>query len=406
MASVVLLTGCGEPPATSTSNEPVPVTVSVPIERVMVDYEEFTGHTEAVGSVEIRARVTGYLDEVCFKEGNEIKEGDLLFKIDPRPFQTKYDRELAQIEISKAKVALTKAELARGAELLPKKAISPSDYDKLAAEYQQAVGTLAADEATAKDAKLNLDFTKVHSPISGDISRTQITKGNLVIADQTFLTTIKTVDPIYVYFDADETMLLNLAKAFREGKIKVPEDKNQQAPFWMGLANEKGFPHQGKIDFAENSLNPKTGTLQIRGVIVNPKATHGDRMFGSGLFARIRLPIREPYKAMVVAERALGTDQSLKYVLVVNDQNKVDRRPVTVGKLEGRVRVIEKGLKSGERVIVTGMQRVKLDSTVAPKLVDMNIFLSEEGPEVKSEKPAAEGEKKPESDKKTDGEKK
>jgi RND family efflux transporter MFP subunit len=367
-----LLTGCQETSREARRPPTVPVTVSVPIERETVKCEDFTGRTEAVESVEVRARVTGYLNKVCFVEGSEVKQGDLLFEIDPRPFQATYDRQLALIGSREADLKLREADLARAKSLLPQKAISVSDYDRTVAAHDQATSELAAARAAAEEAKLDLDFTRLTAPIAGEISRAQVTPGNLVKADQTLLTTVVSVDPIYVYFDVDEQTILALEQAVREGQIRVEGEKKIQA--WMGLVNEEGYPHEGFLDFAENRFDSGTGTIRVRGVFENPRPKVGNRPFMPGLFARVRVRIGQPYKALMIAERALGSDQGQKYVLVVNAKNEVEYRRVTVGRLEGQLREIREGLKGDEHVIVNGQLRVRPGDTVAPKLVAMETW--------------------------------
>jgi len=364
-----LLTGCQETQTESTGPMAIPVTVSVPLVKKTADYEEFTGRTEAVESVEIRARVTGYLNKVCYTEGSEIKQGDLLFEIDPRPFQAKYDREVAMVKGREADLKLRKLELNRAKNLLPDKAISESDYDQAVAAYEQAVAALAAAQASADEAKLELDFTRLLAPIAGVISRAQVTPGNLVNADQTVLTSVVSVDPMYVYFDVDEDTVLSIGQAVREGRIQVKGEN--EVPVWMGLANEQGFPHQGILDFSENRFDAGTGTIRLRGVFKNPRPAVGGRVLMPGLFTRVRLYISQPYEALMVAERALGNDQGQKYLLVVNAKNEVEYRRVTVGRLDGQLRVIREGVRAGEQVIVHGQQRVRPGDTVVPKLVPM-----------------------------------
>jgi RND family efflux transporter MFP subunit len=349
----------------------VRVAVAVPIEREITDNEECTGHTEAVESVDIRARVTGYLDKVRFKDGAEVKEGDLLFEIDPRPFQAAYDQAVAQVKLREADRKFRLAELNRAKQLIDKNAISGSDYDQIVAQHDQAVAALAAAQADADSARLNLEFTKLASPIAGVTSRTQITRGNLVKADQTLLTSVVSVEPMYVYFDVDERTILEVQQHIREGKIKLRDKEKETIPVTMAVANQDGFPHQGVIDFGENRFDQNTGTVRVRAVFPNPKPAKGTRVLTPGLFARVRIPLGEPYKSLVVAERAIGADQGQKYVLVVNDKNEVEYRRVTLGKLENRLRVITDGLQAGQRVIVSGLQRVRPGSIVEPKLVNM-----------------------------------
>jgi membrane fusion protein, multidrug efflux system len=367
---VCLAAGCKQKPVVAIEPTAVPVSVALPIEKEIVDYEDFTGRTDAVESVDIRARVTGYLDKVCFQEGAEVKKGDLLFEIDPRPFQAQYDQASSQVKLCEADLKFRKSDLDRVKQLMAQNAVSGSDFDQSVASHDKAAAALATAQAAEEAARLNLDFTKLYSPIDGEISRARITKGNLVNADQTLLTSVVSVDPMYVYFDIDELTILRVQQGVRLGTIKVRVA--DEIPAWMGLGNEDGYPREGYLDFAENRLDPDTGTIQVRGVFPNPKPSVGSRVLRPGLFTRVRVFVGSPYKAILVPERALGADQGQKYLLVVNDKNEVEYRPVTVGKLDGQLRAIATGLKAGERVIVNGLQRVRPGTTVVPKIVDID----------------------------------
>ncbi len=367
-----VLTSCRRPDSPPAHLPPVRVTVAVPLRRLSSEDRVFTGQTEAVESVEVRSRVTGYLDKICFKDGAEVKQGDLLFEIDPRPFQAALDQTTSQVKLRGADVKFRTAELKRAESLLPKNAISRSDYDEIVAKHEQAAAALETAKATQRADELNVKFTKLCSPIAGVTSRTQITRGNLVQADQTVLTTVVSVDPIYVYFDLDEHTILELQEMVRNGQIHVQE--NQLIPVAMELGDQHGFRHHGVIDFSENRLDASTGTIRLRGVFPNPKPSTGWRDLVPGLFARVRIPIGEPRQALMIAERAIGTDQGQKCVLVVNEKNQVESRPVTLGPQEGRLRVITEGLKPSDRVIVIGMQRVRPGATVEVKLVGMEGF--------------------------------
>ena len=316
--------------------------------------------------------MTGYLDRVEFTEGGEVKKGDLLYVIDPRPFQATCDRVTAQIGVAEANLVYRKAELARNKELVGPKVITLSEFDQSTAAHGEAVASVTATKADLETARLNLSFTEIRSPIDGKISKTKVTKGNLVNADQTLLTTIVSVDPMYVYFNADEHMLLRLLAEERQGKLKV--DGHSTMEVYVGLANEEGFPHRGTIDFADNRVDSGTGTIEVRGVLPNPLPAKGSRVLLPGLFVRIRVPLGDPHKAVLVAEQALGTDQGQKYVLVVDDKNVVQYRRVKLGRLEAGLRVIEEGLRGGERVMVAGLQRVRPGSVVQPEQVKMDSF--------------------------------
>ena len=362
--------GCHQKPAQDASAQLQVVSVSLPAVREVSDYVDFTGHAEAVESVEIRARVTGYLDKVSFEEGMEVNKGDMLYNIDPRPFQAQYDQAKAQVEVRKASLENCKAELGRGKVLLPKNAISPSDYDKIVASYGEAVASVAAAEASAQAAKLNLDFTKIASPITGRISRTNITAGNLVKGDDTLLTTVVSQDPAYVYFDVDEPTMLRVTRRMLTAKENLLPAK--KVPIVMGVSDEEGYPHKGFVDFANNVVDSSTGTVTARGVFDNPAAPSGTRLLRPGMFVRVRLPMGEPRKSVLVAERALGTDQGKKYLLVVDPQNVVRYQPVEVGPLQDDgLRAIATGLRADERVIVSGLQLVRPKMEVQTEQVPM-----------------------------------
>ncbi|MEN6450171.1 MAG: efflux RND transporter periplasmic adaptor subunit [Thermoguttaceae bacterium] len=382
LGGLLLAVGAGcrpAPPAAEASQPAVPVSVAVPIQQKVADYEDFTGRLEAVGKVEIRSRVTGYLDKVCFVEGTEVKKGDLLFEIDARPFQAKYDQALAKIELCEADLRFRKAELARKSELVKKSAVSRSDYDQSVAAHDQAKAALAAAKAAAEEAKLNLGYTKLYSPVDGEVGRALIRNGNLVLADQTELTTVVPVDPVYGYFFVDERTILEVKEAIRTAKIKVKD--NEEVPVQMGLMTEQGYPHQGYLDFMDNQLDPNTGTMRVRGVFANPKPAVGSRVLKAGYFARVRVMSSEMQDALMISERAIGVDQSQKYVLVVDDKNVVQYRPVTpwAGRFVDSLQVIESGLKPNDRVIVSGLQRVRPGMTVVPKVVDMRTFNEGDG---------------------------
>lgn len=368
LVACALLTGCEGPP--SVNIEPPIVTVASPLVKDVVDHEEFTGRTEAVESVDVRARVSGYLSKVGFQAGREVHKGDLLFEIDPRPYQADLERAEAELARADARVKRLDADLARAERLRPTGAIGREEYDKIAGEQSEAAAGVRGARAAVERAKLDLGFTKVVSPIDGRISRNLITVGNLVTADQTPLTSIVSMDPMYVYFTVDERTMLRIQQLIREGKFKSGRDDEKAVPVRVGLANEEGFPHKGLVDFVDNRIDPATGTLKVRAVLPN-SPVNGERPLNPGLFTRVRVNIGEPQKAVLVSERALGTDQGQRFVYVVNDKNEVAARNVKVGKLENGLRVIEEGLKPGERVIVNGLQRVRPGVVVNPKSGEM-----------------------------------
>jgi RND family efflux transporter MFP subunit len=248
------------------------------------------------------------------------------------------------------------------------------EFDKIEGDLAESKAMIASAKAARDFAKLNIDFTKVTAPISGLISRGLVSKGNLIKADDTLLTTIVSLDPMYVYFDVDERTVMKLRGLVREGKLQSRE-QNAVAPVLAALGDERGFPHKGVINFSDNKVNPRTGTLQVRGVIENPVVKGKNfRLLSPGLFARVRMPLGESHRALLVTDRAIDTDQGQKILYVVDDKNKVDSRPVRLGAIHDGLRAIEDGLKPGERVIVVGLQQVRPGTVVEPKLVDMPVF--------------------------------
>jgi RND family efflux transporter MFP subunit len=362
------LTGCGRPPAEAPPAPPVPVTVSYPVEREVTDYVDFTGRTAAVDSVEVRAHVWGYLDKVNFKEGDLVKKDDVLFELDPRPYQALLDQAKAKVAQDEAQLTFDEAEYHRYLYLVRTQAGTRSDLDKASAARDVDLANIAADKAVVASRQLDLHYTKVIAPVGGRVSRYVVTVGNLVQSgDQnggTLLTTIVSVDPMYAYFDVDEHTALRVRRLAREGKSDSPRDGGY--PVSLGLANEDGHPHQGTIDFVDNQVNPKTGTIRARGVFPNK-----EQVLLPGLFARVRTPIGRPHSAVLVSDRALDTDQGLKILYVVDKDDKVVSRPVRLGALHDGLREVADGLKPGERVIVSGLQQVRPGAAVEPKLVDM-----------------------------------
>jgi RND family efflux transporter MFP subunit len=337
------------------------VTVSQPLQRPVTDYAMFTGRTAAVESVEVRARVSGYLQDIAFQPGEEVKAGQLLFQIEPRIYQAALDKAQADVKQFQAQVALAKSEYERATKLATSQAISREDFEKFAAQRDQAIANLAAAKAVVETADQNLAWTKVTAPVAGKTSVNLLTKGNLVVADQTLLTTIVSQDPMYVYFDVDESTVLHIQRLIRAGKVTSYRDA--QYPVEIGLSNEKGFPHRGVIDYVSNQVNTGTGTLNVRGTFPNQ-----DRVLTPGLFCRVRIPVGRPHQAILVTDRALGSDQGQRFVLVVDAKNEVVRRDVAIGALhDGGLREITSGLNPDEWVIVDGLLRVRPGVTVEPR---------------------------------------
>jgi RND family efflux transporter MFP subunit len=373
--AALAVAGCGQAPPPPAPPPPPVVTTSTPTVDEVSDFEDFTGRTDAVYTIEVRARVTGYLDKVNFEDGSEVKKGEVLFEIDPRPYQSELKRAEATLVQAQVHLKRLEADYNRAKGNFSRGAISREEFDRISGDYNEAVAAVGVAEGVRDLDRLNLGFTKVTAPISGRISRRMVDPGNLVQADQTALTTIVSLDPMYVYFDIDERTLLRLRRLVSEGKIQSRQ-RGAEVPVMAALADEEEeFPHPGKINFADNKLDPSTGTLRLRAVLPNPEP----RYLSPGLFVRVRLPIGKPRKALLIPEQALGTDQGKKFLYVVKDVKKtvdpktkketlvgkaVRRDNVTVGLLDKGRRVIERGLSPGEQVIVTGLQRVRPNSNV------------------------------------------
>ena len=360
--------GCQPPPSRVAPPEPPALPVSTPVRREVTSYVEFTGRTEAVEAVDVRARVTGYLVRIPFKEGSEVKKGDLLYEIDPRPYQAQIDQANSQVDLYKAQLKLAQSTLARDRALNARVpgSVSQQELDQYVASVDEAAARVKAFEASTEVYKLNLEFTKVPSPIDGQISRYYLTVGNLVNQDQTLLTTVVSLDPIYVYFDMDEPTLLRIRKAARAGLIKPAP--GGEYPVSVGLPGEDGFPHLGAVNFVDNQVNPATGSISVRGVFPNPKPDVGPRLLSPGMFVRVRLPIGQPHRALLVIDRAIGFDQGLRFVYVVDAQDRVQYRRITTGALqEDGLRVVNQGLDPGDRVLVGGVQQVRPHMVIQPE---------------------------------------
>ncbi|HEV3298449.1 MAG TPA: efflux RND transporter periplasmic adaptor subunit [Planctomycetaceae bacterium] len=365
-ASVLALSGgCGEAPAQLAPPQPPAVPVSKPVQQEVTDYVDFTGRTDAVQAVNVIARVTGYLVQMPFKEGSEVKKDQLLFEIDPRPYQDQLTLGQAQLATYKAQQQLADADFVRATRLIKDKTISEQQFEQYKSTKEQAASQVQSAQANIAIYQLNLEFTRVTSPIDGRVSRYYLTLGNLVNQDQTLLTTVVSQDPMYAYFDTDEPTLLRVRRAVAEGKIK-PAVANKN-PVSMGLQDEEGFPHAGTIDFINNQVNPTTGSVSVRGVFPNPILPQGVRLLSPGMFVRIRLPIGAQHPALLVIDRAISSDQGLKYVYVIDAQNKVQYRRVTTGALqENGLRVIQSGLKPEDWVAVGALQQVRPGMNVRP----------------------------------------
>jgi len=350
------LTSC-EKRAQHASPAPPSVSVVLPVKREVVEWDEYTGRLEAPASVDIRARVNGYLEQVHFREGKPVKKGDLLFTIDRRLYKAELDRAFAEHERALNQAALAKNDAERATRLIETQAISTEDFDNKTKTYASALALVKSAKATLDAAELNYEFTEIRSPIDGRIGRALITEGNLISGGAggvgaSLLTTVVSQDPLYCYVDLDERSVLKYLALRKEGKRVSALDA--EIPVEVALANEDNFPRKGRVDFVDNKLDPTTGTVRCRAVIDNP-----DRTLGPGFFARLRLPGSGKYSALLLPDRALGSDQSQKFVYVVNAEQKVEFRLVSVGPMIDGLRVVKSGLKPEERVIVEGLIRVR-----------------------------------------------
>src|SRR5579884_311870 len=370
--ALVLLTGCAKQSLPETFAELPVVPISRPVQRQITDFMDYTGRTAAIISVDIRPRVTGYLVKMHFKEGADVKEGQLLLQIDPRPYQSLVDQAQAQVTLAQARLRLARSNNARVRDLARREpgATSQQELETYLAQEIEADASVKAAQATLSVYKLNLSFCDIHSPISGRVSRYYYTLGNLVNQDQTTLTTVVSLDPIYAYFDVDERTLLRVRRGINEGTITVPVN-TEEIPVYMALEGEQGYPHQGTVNFANNQVNPNTGTMTVRAIFPNPKPPNGRQVMAPGMFARIHLPIGQPHDALLVIERAIGSDQGLKFVYVLDGDNKVQYRRVTVGSLqEDGLRVVE-GINSDDRVVVGSLPQIRPNMVVEPEEIAM-----------------------------------
>ncbi|WP_338524663.1 efflux RND transporter periplasmic adaptor subunit [Pseudomonas batumici] len=359
--AVVVMSACGKAPGAAAGAMPAAkVSVAKVIEQPVNEWDEFTGRLEAPETVEIRPRVSGQIDQVAFTEGALVKKGDLLFQIDPRPYQAEVHRLEAQLQQARATANRSANEAERGKRLLTSNAISAELADTRSSSAQEAKAAVDATQAQLDLARLNLSFTRVTAPISGRVSRAEITAGNIVTADVTPLTSVVSTDKVYAYFDADERVYLKYTQLARQGK------RGQTTPVYLGLSNETGNPHLGQMNFVDNQVNPKTGTIRGRAVFDN-----NDGSFTPGLYARLKLVGSGTYAAVLINDEAVGTDLGKKFVLVMDADKKTVYRAVELGpKIEG-LRIVRTGLNKDDTIIVKGLQRVRPGSPVDPEVIPM-----------------------------------
>lgn len=356
-----VLTGCADAnskdDAAAAAPAAPPVSAAVVIEKPVAETQEFSGRLEPVETVEIRPRVSGYITAVNFKAGAEVKKGDVLFVIDPRPYQAEADRAGAAASAARARADLARLELQRAERLLADKAIAQREFDEKAAAQKELDANARAAQAQYEAARLNLAYTRVTAPIDGRVSKAEITLGNLVDASAV-LTSVVSLDRIYASFDGDEQTYLRVGTRAQRAKEAVVK---------VGLANEEGFPHEGKLEFVDNQLDARTGSVRMRATLANP-----DRALAPGLFARVQVGSGVAENTVVINDRAVGTDQSRKFVVVVGADGKAEYRPVTLGPVVDGMRVVRSGLKAGEKIVVNGLQRVRPGAPVTPQIVPMD----------------------------------
>jgi membrane fusion protein, multidrug efflux system len=374
VVGAVVLTACSHSHAQSASNAAPPppsVTVAEVIARPLHHWDELTGELQAVNTVEVRPRVSGFIDSVEFIEGARVRKGQVLFQIDPRPFQIEIERLDAEIKRAQSKLDYATAGHARAERLFAQNAIAREEYEQLTSAETEASGDVGSLNAQLHAARLNLEYTHVRSPIDGHVSRAVITSGNLV-SNTNLLTTVVSDDPIYAYFDTDEATYLRFVRQERgdstpsHGAAAAHGQSPSASPVFMGLVGEQGYPHQGLLDFIDNQVDARSSTIHVRAVFDNK-----DGRFTPGLFARIKLVANDSYNAILIDERAVGNDLGKKFVLVLKPDSTLEYRPVTLGTRIDGLRVVEEGLTAADTIVVNGLQHVMPGAKVAATRVTM-----------------------------------
>jgi RND family efflux transporter MFP subunit len=370
LLAVVLTAGCNQAPPPK-GDKTAEVVVTTPITSDVLDYQDFTGRLDALFTVDVRAHVSGYINEAPFKEGDHVRKGAVLFRIDNRTYKADFDQMEANVKLAIADRNLQEKNAIRARQMFGGRSIGKEEYDTTLAAREKAIANVGSAQAMRDRAKVYLDYTEVVSPLTGRISRRQADPGNLIKADETVLTTVVTDDSVYAYFDVDERTFLDLVNDKAASSPSTPVS-DIQLPVLMRLANEEEFTHPGQVNFVDNRLNGNTGTIRMRAIFPNPRG-----IFKAGLFVRIRLPLGRPYKTFLIPDEALMSDQGRKYIFVVNSENEVVYRPVTLGqaleglraiKIPAKDKVGQEGVQAGDRVIISGMQRVRAGQQVKLKL--------------------------------------
>ncbi|MCW2101789.1 MAG: Efflux RND transporter periplasmic adaptor subunit [Pseudomonas helleri] len=354
ITTALLISGCYKKPDQAAAGQPPAVEVASVTQQTIKTWDSFNGRVSATDTVVILPRVGGYITRVAYREGSEVKKGDLLFVIDQRPYRTALDSARAQLERARAALALASQQDLRAQQLLKSNAVSKEEAEQKRATRDQSLADVHTAESAVEAATLNLAFTEVRSPIDGRTSRAQLTLGNLAVADQSALTSVVSQNPVYVYFDPDEHSFLNYQKTLKQ---------SQDTSVRIGLANDEGHPYTGELTFLDNQVNATTGTVRARATVNN-----SDRLFTPGLFAKVQLSVGEPTPALLIPERAILTDQNKKYVYVLSNDNKAIKRYVETGQLIDQQRVITSGLENDNTLIVSGLQNIHAtDTPVTPQ---------------------------------------
>lgn len=369
---LMLLTGCKNDTVSQQAPPPPDVTVAAALNREIQEWDEYTGRLRAVETVELRARVSGFLESVNFVDGQMVSKGDLLFVIDPRPYKATLDVAKAELARADATLALATNDMERAEQLLANRAISAEEYDTRSKQVLQAQAAVQASRAKVTEAELNVEFTEIRSPINGRMSRNMVDVGNLISGGfeaASLLATVVSMDPIHAYFTGSEQDYLRYTRLARTGNR--PSSRETANPVEMALINETGFPHKGEMDFVDNEIDASTGTMQGRAIFEN-----NDHELIPGLFVTIRLLGSAEYQGVLIPDQAIGKDQSNTFVLVIDESNIANYRPITLGPIIDGLRVVRSGLQAGENIVIEGLQRVRPGQPVTPDIVELDAWLN------------------------------
>ena len=369
---LMLLTGCKNDTVSQQAPPPPDVTVAAALNREIQEWDEYTGRLRAVETVELRARVSGFLESVNFVDGQMVNKGDLLFVIDPRPYKATLDVAKAELARADATLALATNDMERAEQLLANRAISAEEYDTRSKQVLQAQAAMQAAQAKVTEAELDVEFTEIRSPINGRMSRNMVDVGNLISGGfeaASLLATVVSMDPIHAYFTGSEQDYLRYTRLARTGSR--PSSRETANPVEMALINETGFPHKGEMDFVDNEIDASTGTMQGRAIFEND-----DHELIPGLFVTIRLLGSAEYQGVLIPDQAIGKDQSNTFVLVIDESNIANYRPITLGPIIDGLRVVRSGLQAGENIVIEGLQRVRPGQPVTPDIVELDAWLN------------------------------